>query len=100
VAFNLKLQLLCFSKTKDHVGKGIKTMNEDKNQRLRFAQSLYRKRKHKKVERNEVSKTWTVFMVVIFVIALFFLVMGELFFMDSGIPIPEFFKRIAENLNS
>lgn len=82
---------------------GNLTMNfnkQEKNQRLRIAQSLYRKKKHKKVKRNNVSKAWTVFIVSFFVMALLFLVISELFFMDAGIPIPEFFKKIANDLNN
>jgi uncharacterized BrkB/YihY/UPF0761 family membrane protein len=78
----------------------MNTDKQEENQRLRIAQSLYRKKKHKKLKRNTVNKTWTVIMVVFIVIALIFLVIGELYFMDAGIPIPDFLKKIANDLNN
>jgi uncharacterized Rmd1/YagE family protein len=71
---------------------------QEKNQRLRIAQSSYRKNKHKHVKRDEESKTWTVIMIISVFIALFILIITELVFMDQGIPIPEFLSKFLTKL--
>ncbi|RBP04440.1 hypothetical protein DET59_106232 [Rossellomorea aquimaris] len=80
----------------------MKPMNahkQDKNQRMRMAQSLYRKKKHNERKFKD-SKVWTVFIVIAIVFSLFFLIVSELYFMDSGVPVPGFFRKIAEDLNN
>jgi hypothetical protein len=68
---------------------------QDKNQRLRMVQSLYRKKKHNEVKRDEDrnSKIWTVFIVISVLFALFILITNELVVVDPGIPIPEFLLK-------
>jgi hypothetical protein len=71
---------------------------QEKNQRLRMAQSLYRKKKLKKVKRDEGSKIWTVFIIISVLFALFILVTNELIVVDPSIPIPEFLYEFLSKL--
>jgi Trk-type K+ transport system membrane component len=71
---------------------------QDKNQRLRMAQSLYRKRKYKNVKRD--SKIWTIFIVIAVLVSLLFLIINELYFIDRGFPSPsELISKIAATFN-
>jgi hypothetical protein len=71
---------------------------QDKNERQRIAQSLYRKKKHKNVKTNEDSKIWAVFIVISVLFALFILITNELVVVDPGIPIPEFLSKFLSKL--
>ena len=73
---------------------------QDKHQQQRRAQSLYRKKKHKTRRRSSDNKIWTVSIIIAFVFALFFLMTSELYFMDRGFNVPEFFRKIVEDLNN
>jgi hypothetical protein len=68
---------------------------QDKNQRLRMAQSLYRKKKNKNVFRSGDSKTWTVFFWVSALIGFLILIISEIFFIDRGVPLPEILSKLA-----
>ncbi|WP_335870929.1 hypothetical protein [Bacillus sp. 2205SS5-2] len=73
---------------------------QDKNQRLRMAQSLYRKRKYKNVKRDRDRKIWTIFIVIAVLVSLLFLIINELYFIDRGFPSPsELFSKIAATFN-
>jgi hypothetical protein len=71
---------------------------QEKNQRLRMAQSLYRKKKLKKVKRDEGSKIWTVLIIISVLFALFILVTNELIVVDPSIPIPEFLSEFLSKI--
>jgi hypothetical protein len=63
------------------------TKIQDENQRLRFVQGLYRKKKHKK--EFEDNKIRSVFVGICVLIIFFFLITSVLF--DIGVPLPSFF---------
>lgn len=71
---------------------------QDKNQRQRMVQSLYRKKKRKNVNRVDENKTWTVFIVISVLFALFILITTELAFIDRGEPIPEVLSKFLTKL--
>jgi hypothetical protein len=58
---------------------------QDKNQRLRMAQSLYRKKNNKNVNLAGDSKTWTVVFGVSTLIGFLILIICEIFFIDRGV---------------
>jgi hypothetical protein len=73
---------------------------QDKNQRLRIAQSFYRKKKYKNVKKDRDSKIWTIFIVISVLVSLVFLIISELYFIDRGFPSPsEFISKIAATFN-
>jgi hypothetical protein len=73
---------------------------QDKNQRLRMAQSLYRKRKYNNAKRDRDSKIWTIFIVIAVLVSLLFLIINELYFIDRGFPSPsELISKIAATFN-
>jgi hypothetical protein len=81
---------------------GDKTMNsskQDKNQRLRVAQSLYRKKKHKNVRRVEDSRIWTVVFWISALIGFLILFISEIFFIDRGVPLPAILSKLAESFH-
>jgi hypothetical protein len=67
---------------------------QDKNQRLRMAQSLYRKKKHKNVRRDEGSKIWTVVFWISALSGFLILIISEIFFIDRGVPLPEILSKL------
>jgi hypothetical protein len=72
----------------------VHTNKKDGNQRLRFVQGLYRKKKHKKVKRDEDSKLWTVFFWISILIAFFIFIISEIFLLDRGVPLPEILSKL------
>ncbi|PFA68746.1 hypothetical protein CN378_05940 [Bacillus sp. AFS015802] len=72
---------------------------QDKNQQLRMVQSLYR-RKKQKLKRNKVSKIWTLFIVIFFLVALFILTINELIVADPATPVPEFLSKFLSKLSA
>ena len=64
---------------------------QDKNQKLRKAQGLYRKKRNKNRTDYEESKIWTLFMNSCYWALFFLIVVGVLF--DMGVPLPAFFGR-------
>ncbi|MGG4166463.1 hypothetical protein ABEW00_03145 [Rossellomorea vietnamensis] len=76
----------------------MSSAKQDKNQRLRIAQSLYRMKKHRNKKYKE-SKMWTAFMVISVLVALCILIITELYYIDSGISLPGFLKKMAEAFN-
>jgi hypothetical protein len=67
------------------------TKKQDENQRKRFVQGLYRKKKHKKRIKVEDNKIWSVFVGICVLIIFFFFITSVLF--DIGVPLPSFFGR-------
>ena len=76
----------------------MNSAKQDKNQRLRIAQGLYRKKKHRNIKYKD-SKKWTVFMVTSVLLALCILIITELYYIDSGVSLPGFLKKMAEAFN-
>ena len=64
---------------------------QDKNQKLRKVQGLYRKRKNKGRIENEENRSWTVFMNICYW-ALFLYIVYSLLF-DIGIQLPSYFDK-------
>jgi hypothetical protein len=73
----------------------VQTKKNDRNQRQRFVQGLYRKKKHKNVRRNEDSKIWTMIFWISVLIAFVVLIICEVFFIDRGVPLPGFLSKLA-----
>ncbi|MBH9966205.1 hypothetical protein I7V34_21420 [Bacillus sp. V3] len=69
---------------------------KDKHQRLRIAQSLYRKKKHRNSNKDKESKVWTLFMVLSVLLALIILTITELYHIDGGVSLPGFIRKAAE----
>lgn len=76
----------------------MNSAKQDKNQRLRIAQGLYRKKKHRNIKYKE-SKMWSAFLVISVLLALCILIITEVYYIDSGVSLPGFFKKMAEALN-
>jgi hypothetical protein len=72
---------------------------QDKNQRLRMAQSLYRKKKRKNVRRDEGSKIWTVVFWISALSGFLILIISEIFFIDRGVPLPEILSKLLANFH-
>jgi hypothetical protein len=73
----------------------VHNKKHDENQKLRFVQGLYRKKKHKNVKRDEDSKIWTVFFWISVLIGFVILIISEIFFIDRGVPLPEFLSKLV-----
>ena len=76
----------------------MNSAKQDKNQRLRIAQSLYRMKKHRNKKYKE-SKMWTAFMFISILLALCILIITELYYIDRGESLPRFLKKMAEAFN-
>ncbi|CAN7280813.1 hypothetical protein [Rossellomorea sp. LjRoot5] len=76
----------------------MNSAKQDKNQRLRIAQGLYRKKKHRNIKYKE-SKLWSAVLVISVLLALCILIITELYYIDSGVALPGFLKKMAEAFN-
>ncbi|MCR8848432.1 hypothetical protein NQ095_08465 [Rossellomorea sp. SC111] len=76
----------------------MNSSKEDKNQRLRIAQGLYRKKKHRNIKYIE-SKMWSAVLVISVLLALCILIITELYYIDSGVSLPGYLKKMAEAFN-
>ncbi|OXS59565.1 hypothetical protein B1B00_11510 [Bacillus sp. DSM 27956] len=76
----------------------MNSAKQDKNQRLRIAQSLYRMKNRRNIKYKE-SKLWTAFIIISVLLALCILIITELYYIDSGESLPGFLKKMAEALN-
>jgi hypothetical protein len=72
----------------------MNSAKQDKTQRQRFAQSLYRKKKHKNVRIDEGNKIWTVVFWISAFIGFLILIISEIFFIDRGVPLPEILTKL------
>jgi hypothetical protein len=72
---------------------------QDKNQRLRMVQGLYRKKNSKKSRRVNDSKIWTVFFWIAAFIGFLILIICEIFFIDRGKPLPKILAKLAETFH-
>jgi hypothetical protein len=72
---------------------------QDKNQRLRMVQGLYRKKNNKKLRRVDDSKIWTVVFWISALIGFLILIISEIFFIDRGKPLPEILAKLAETFH-
>ncbi|WP_226673416.1 hypothetical protein [Rossellomorea aquimaris] len=72
---------------------------QDKNQRQRMLQSMYRQKKHQKVRRYKDSKLWTVLMVVAVVLALCVLIVTEVYYIEDDGSVPKVLRKLAESFN-
>jgi hypothetical protein len=82
--------------------KGKDAMNDDKqdkNQRLRMVQGLYRKKNNKKLRIVDDSKIWTVVFGISALIGFLILIISEIFFIDRGKPLPEILAKLAETFH-
>jgi hypothetical protein len=64
---------------------------QDKNQKLRKVQSLYRKKKHKNKTEGNVNKIGTVVVSICIILFFFFFITSVLF--DIGVPLLGIFGR-------
>jgi hypothetical protein len=78
----------------------MNTNRQDKNQRLRMAQSLYRKKKRKSLKKDEGSKLWALLIVSFFLVALFILTINELTVADPATPVPEFLSKFLSKISA
>ncbi|WGG44609.1 hypothetical protein [Rossellomorea sp. DA94] len=76
----------------------MNSAKQDKNQRLRIAQSIYRKKKHRNIKYKE-SKLWSAVLIIFVMLALCILIITESYYIDSGGSLPGFLKRMAEAFN-
>ncbi|MBM7649706.1 preprotein translocase subunit SecE [Bacillus ectoiniformans] len=64
---------------------------QDKNQKLRKVQGLYRKKKQKYKTKDNVNKYGRIVVSICVILFFFFLIIDVLF--DIGVPLPEIFGR-------
>ncbi|MCC5801898.1 hypothetical protein [Rossellomorea vietnamensis] len=76
----------------------MNSAKKDKNQRLRIAQSFYRKKKHRNIKYKE-SKLWSAILFISVLIALCVLIITELYYIDNGVSLPVFLRNMAEVFN-
>lgn len=76
----------------------MNSAKKDKNQRLRIAQSLYRKKKHRNIKYKE-GKLWSTVLFISVLIALCVLIITELYYIDNGVSLPVFLRNMAEAFN-
>ncbi|MBN8191852.1 hypothetical protein JI667_06775 [Bacillus sp. NTK074B] len=72
---------------------------QDKHQQQRRAQSLYRKKKHKKGRRSSDNKLWAVLIVLAVVLALWVLTITEVYYIDDDGSVPRVLRKLAESFN-
>lgn len=85
--YNIRLRKLIIIQ-----GTGVMSMytnKQDKNQKLRTVQGLYRKKRNKNRTTDKETKIWTVFISICILAVFFFFVTSILF--DIGVPLPPFF---------
>jgi hypothetical protein len=71
--------------------KSVNPINQDKNQRLRKVQAVYRKKKYHKRATINNNGIWKIIVSICVITLFFFLITSALF--DIGVPLPKFFGR-------